>query len=289
VKTSKVFVLLLTKSVLTRPWCLVEIYTALSSNIPIVPVLLKVPNNPKDEYSFSAAALMLADLEDFVSDEERMQAHWGEPRWSASRWEADAIATVRTATAQQVREMSSREMSSTVATPTGGALTLAEIQALLSAELGGKKAEQYNPQAAERVRRAQISVITKRVRGAMLHAGDADAAGSRVAFEGGVAVERAALEKLLRALEPEAAAALRELHETNTALHPPCDSGPQALFLGAEKLLSNAANPDGSYFLGPNNFRGGSDSRAQALKLQNVTMRERLVTGGGVIIMGREQ
>ena len=40
VRSTDVLVLLLTKDVMTRPWCLVEIYTALTHGVPIVPVEL---------------------------------------------------------------------------------------------------------------------------------------------------------------------------------------------------------------------------------------------------------
>lgn len=38
VKNSKVLVLLQTKFVLTRPWCLIELYTAITIDIPVIPV-----------------------------------------------------------------------------------------------------------------------------------------------------------------------------------------------------------------------------------------------------------
>jgi hypothetical protein len=48
VKSSLVLVLLLTKDVLTRPWCLAEIYTAIENNIPIVSVKLEGQGNTYD-------------------------------------------------------------------------------------------------------------------------------------------------------------------------------------------------------------------------------------------------
>ena len=42
VRSTDVLVLLLTKDVMTRPWCLVEIYTALTHGVPIVPVELEL-------------------------------------------------------------------------------------------------------------------------------------------------------------------------------------------------------------------------------------------------------
>lgn len=56
VKRSKVFVLLLTRSLLTRPWCLVEIFIALQAGKPFVAVVVKVPNKPVTEYSFGKAS-----------------------------------------------------------------------------------------------------------------------------------------------------------------------------------------------------------------------------------------
>ena len=40
VRSADVLVLLLTDEVMTRPWCLVEIHTALAHGIPIVPIQL---------------------------------------------------------------------------------------------------------------------------------------------------------------------------------------------------------------------------------------------------------
>jgi hypothetical protein len=146
VKMSRVLVLLLTKSLLTRPWCLVEIYTALVSNIPIVPVLLKLSNKPGDEYCFTKARRMLEDLQNFLCDEQKMQNTWGQPAWSGS--EIDDC-RVQTTTAQELRLMDPIKVSHTVVTPAGGLLTLADIQRELSKSLGSKKAETYNAQAAE--------------------------------------------------------------------------------------------------------------------------------------------
>ena len=167
VKSSKVFVLLLTKSLLSRPWCLVEIYTALNAGIPVVPVLLKVPNKPRNEYSFGTAAGMLGgDLESFLFDERKMQEAWGEGAWSGFEI-TDMISRVQTATAEELQEMDPARAIQTVATPTGGPLTLEDIQRELFANLPSKAAEAYNPQAAELVRAAEIAVIVKRVRDAM--------------------------------------------------------------------------------------------------------------------------
>eukprot|EP01052_Picozoa_sp_SAG31_P024709 SAG31_NODE_2120_length_6405_cov_3.062639_5_plen_976_part_00 len=170
VKKSKVFVLILTRSVLTRPWCLVEIYTALAHGIPFVPVLIKDPNRPHFEYSFGKAAQMLRDLENVLLKEETCQEMWGESAWTHA--EIDAIGSVKTATHEELEQWKNdptrdAERSITVATPKGGRLTLQVIQDCLGAELGSQKAEEYNPQAALLVQRAQLDVIVRKIRKAL--------------------------------------------------------------------------------------------------------------------------
>ena len=58
VARSDCLLLLQTKSVLTRPWCLLEIFTAVQHHIPIVPVAVGGAG-----YEFEAAKVFLQDLE----------------------------------------------------------------------------------------------------------------------------------------------------------------------------------------------------------------------------------
>ena len=43
---SDALVLFLTKSLLTRPWCLIEIHTAIESSVPIVAIRVAAGNYP---------------------------------------------------------------------------------------------------------------------------------------------------------------------------------------------------------------------------------------------------
>ena len=67
--------LLLTKPVLTRPWCLIEVYTALGCQIPIVPVLLT--GMADGDYKHSAAAKLINGLSSLLYDSEYMLREWG--------------------------------------------------------------------------------------------------------------------------------------------------------------------------------------------------------------------
>jgi hypothetical protein len=57
VKDSQVLVLLLTKGVFTRPWCLMEIKTAIENNVPVVPIIMA-----GKEYDFEKSALFLKTM-----------------------------------------------------------------------------------------------------------------------------------------------------------------------------------------------------------------------------------
>ena len=59
VKDSEVFVLLQSAGVLTRPWCLLEIFTAITNQVPIVCVNVAGPNS----YDFSAASTFMTHLD----------------------------------------------------------------------------------------------------------------------------------------------------------------------------------------------------------------------------------
>ena len=67
--------LLLTKPVLTRPWCLIEVYTALGCQIPIVPILLTGMSD--GDYRHSAAAKLINGLSTLLYDSKYMLKHWG--------------------------------------------------------------------------------------------------------------------------------------------------------------------------------------------------------------------
>ena len=61
VETSDVLLLFQTKSVLQRPWCLLELYTAIREGVPIVP--LQIAGLTNYEYEFAAAQTLLENLE----------------------------------------------------------------------------------------------------------------------------------------------------------------------------------------------------------------------------------
>jgi len=62
-KRSRALVLLQTKSVLTRPFVLLEIFTALELKIPIITVNISEEGHPGDGYDFEKAKAFLVDLE----------------------------------------------------------------------------------------------------------------------------------------------------------------------------------------------------------------------------------
>jgi hypothetical protein len=71
VKRTKCFVLILTKTVLERPWCLVEIYAAISAGVPIVPVIL-IKQQKEEEYQFGDTIPHL----EVLADNEHVKAEW---------------------------------------------------------------------------------------------------------------------------------------------------------------------------------------------------------------------
>ena len=178
VKSSKVFVMLLTKTVLTRPWVLLEVYTALNAGIPVIPVKV-FRQNPEDDYSFSTAQDFLSNLETNVYDETYMQANFGVPAWKADAW--SPIQTTLTATRVQIEMMRSNSskddvprpmqvqytgssrLTRTISTINGKPLTLRNVQELCSAELPAFRSEEYKPNAHPGVIEAQVQVIVKRV------------------------------------------------------------------------------------------------------------------------------
>lgn len=141
VKHSKVFVLLLTKEVLTRTWCLLEIYTALDHGIPIVPVLVQ-RQNAVNQYSYRSAASFLQDLERAAFNEAYMRKHFDVPAWGKRDWEG---------------------IEQGVRTKSGEALTLRKVQDLLSSKLPSQKAEKYDPNANPKMIKAAEEVIIERI------------------------------------------------------------------------------------------------------------------------------
>ena len=171
VQSSKVFVMLLTKTVLTRPWVLLEVYTALNAGIPVIPVKV-FRQNPEDDYSFSTAQDFLSNLETNVYDETYMQANFGVPAWKADAW--SPIQTTLTATRVQIEMMrsnsskdiehpDSHRLTRTISTENGKPLTLRNVQELCSAELPAFRSEEYKPNAHPGVIEAQVQVIVKRI------------------------------------------------------------------------------------------------------------------------------
>jgi len=114
-------------------------------------------NNPRNEYSFSKAAKYLADLENWVYDEQKMQDTWGQMAFPPNAIEN---IPVETATAEALSKMDATEAERVVVTPTGERLTTADIQRELSTHLPGKKAEPYDPQASRLVQDAQIAQVS---------------------------------------------------------------------------------------------------------------------------------
>ena len=159
VKRSKVFVLLLTRSLLTRPWCLVEIFIALQAGKPFVPIVVKVPNKPNTEYSFGMASSFLSKLTTRLFDQRYMERTWGENAWKPDGWEVEALASVKTVSPEQYNVMSPVEQLRVVKTPEGEKLTLAHIQRRLCAELPGKSAMSFNMQVSGSFAQRQPSQV----------------------------------------------------------------------------------------------------------------------------------
>ena len=114
-------------------------------------------NNPRNEYSFSKAAKYLADLENWVYDEQKMQDTWGQMAFAPNSIEN---IPVETATVEALSKMDATEAERVVVTPTGERLTTADIQRELSTHLPDKKAEPYDPQASRIVQDAQIAQVS---------------------------------------------------------------------------------------------------------------------------------
>ena len=123
VKQSKVFVLLLTRELLTRPWCVLEVYTALENDIPIVPVKIERQRN---NYSYGIAAEFLSNLEAYVYDKDYMKRTFDVPAWSEGEWS----------------EIQSSVKTGERAEHPGNPLTLRIVQDLLAAKLPALKAEE---------------------------------------------------------------------------------------------------------------------------------------------------
>ena len=140
VKKSRVLVLLLTKKALTRPWVLLEIYTALQAHIPIVPVGqngVRLGVHTTSDY--------LKDLASNVFKQDVMNSTWGEDAWGtdddamssgsgpteSKAWN-ELVATARTTSPEALKAMPPEDAAVHVSTPTGDPLTLEDIQATLS-------------------------------------------------------------------------------------------------------------------------------------------------------------
>jgi ABC-type branched-subunit amino acid transport system substrate-binding protein len=174
IKRSKVFVLLLTKSVLTRPWCLLEVYTALDAGIPIVPVKV-FRQDPDAEYDFANNASFLSNLENNVYNESYMQTTFGVPAWQSDQWDPiEATFTASRAEIDQMAEYVAKasgdrlhpdaiKLSRTISTQDGEKLTLRNVQKLLSAELPSYKSEEFKPNAHPKVIEVQTQVIVDRI------------------------------------------------------------------------------------------------------------------------------
>lgn len=151
VKKSKVFVLLLTKRVLTRPWCLLEIYAALDADIPIVPIKV-IGLYERDQYSYGKNAGYLANLATNVFDQEYMQQTFGIDAWAPDVWvPIESCSTIKPDEAQELQKSSSlgeeagqdqdvaaaagealSRLQRTISTPHGQGLTLQDVQELIA-------------------------------------------------------------------------------------------------------------------------------------------------------------
>jgi len=168
VQSSKVFVMLLTKTVLTRPWVLLEVYTALNAGIPVIPVKV-FRQNPEDDYSFSTAQDFLSNLETNVYDETYMQANFGVPAWKADAW--SLVSEGIYLTGPQIKSSyswpppgsGSDRLRRKISTEDDKPLTLRNVQELCSAELPAFRSEEYKPNAHPGVIEAQVQVIVKRI------------------------------------------------------------------------------------------------------------------------------
>ena len=139
VKKSRVLVLLLTKQALTRPWVLLEIYTALDSQIPIVPV------GQNGVRLGGRTSPFVKDLASNVFKQDVMKSTWGEDAWGtgddamssgsgpteSKAWN-ELVAATKTTSPEALKAMPPEKAAVHVSTPTGGPLTLEDIQATLS-------------------------------------------------------------------------------------------------------------------------------------------------------------
>ena len=178
VKMSRVFVLLLTKRALTRPWVLLEIYTALDCGIPIVPI--EVTKRGRGVRLGADTSAYLGGLARSVFVQEDMQSKWGVDAWGTGRdaegpdgagptqskaWNEITLAA-KTASPEKLASMDKQAAASFISTPSGKPLTLEDVQAKLSNPDGGLttfKSQQYEPQGAKSVSYAQVDEIAKTI------------------------------------------------------------------------------------------------------------------------------
>jgi ABC-type branched-subunit amino acid transport system substrate-binding protein len=145
VTQSKVMVLILTRQLLTRTFCLLEIYTAIENDVPIVPVQI-VRQREQDTYSYGAAADFLKNLTVKAFDKEYMSDNFGVAAWSRYAWD---------------------EIQSSCHTKNGEPLTLQRVQEVLSVNLPTLAAEEYKPNANPKIIGTQVEVIVTKIEEAL--------------------------------------------------------------------------------------------------------------------------
>jgi hypothetical protein len=179
VKMSRVFVLVMTKQTLTRPWVLLEVYTALDCGIPIVPV--EVTRRGRGvQLGTRHTSAYLEGLARNVFMQELMQSTWGEDAWGtgsdadgpagncrtpSKAWN-EVVMAAKIASREELDSMDKEAAANFISTPSGGPLTLEDVQAKLSNPDGGLttfKSQPYEPQAAKSVSYAQVGEILKRI------------------------------------------------------------------------------------------------------------------------------
>jgi ABC-type branched-subunit amino acid transport system substrate-binding protein len=112
VKRTRCFVLILTGTVLERPFCLVEIYVAISAGIPIVPIVL-IKQNKEEQYQFESVKGHLEGL----AKNPKMKSSW-------EQYGLNNKDSIKTATRAEIKSMAPEEALETFETPDGGPLTL---------------------------------------------------------------------------------------------------------------------------------------------------------------------
>ena len=208
VKSSKVFILLLTNEVLTRPWCLLEIYTALENKIPVIPVRIE---RQRLNYSYSGAADFLSNLVGNVRDEELMHNEFGVGAWGPDDWAEIEAACVTGEKSQHP----------------GQPLTLRVVQEMLSGNLPSLKAEEYKPNANPVILKAQVAVIVGKIEKALEGALDQSLSEKEHADREQMKVERVKSQQ--QKLEEELEEEMRDLQDNLRAFRHEGDALPRQL------------------------------------------------------------